>query len=1339
MLEGFHPAVVEWFAAKFGTPTEPQELGWPHLQRGADTLIAAPTGSGKTLAAFLACLDSMIREGASLRDETQVLYVSPLKALANDVRKNLLEPLAELRKLPGVPEVRAAVRTGDTPQTERQAMLKKPPHVLVTTPESFYLLLTSAGGRRLLSTVRTVVVDEIHAVARDKRGAHLALSLERLDALCGRRCVRVGLSATQRPIEEIGRFLTGGRACAIVESGTGRPLDVRIEVPRDELSCVASKEQRAETCERVAQLVREHRTTLVFVNTRRQVERVSHELGKLLGEDQVVAHHGSLSRPVRLAAEEKLKSGQVRCAVATASLELGIDVGAVDLVVQLESPRSLSVALQRVGRASHHRGGVPKGRLFPATRDQLVECAALVRGMRRGSLELTRIPDWPRDVLAQQLVAMAACEDLAEDTLYQLVTRAWPYRKLPREEFDQLIEMHAEGVARRAGRAQGARLHRDGVNKIVKARRGSRIAAITSGGAIPETAQYTVVAEPEGVNIGQVDEDWAIESMAGDIFLLGNESWRIRRIEAGRVRVENAHGAPPSVPFWNGEAPGRTPELSVEVSALREEIAPMLDQPAQAVQWLLAECAVDAAGAEQTVRYLRAGKEALGALPTQKTLIAERFFDEAGGMQLIVHAPFGARQNRAFGLALRKRFCRTFDYELQAAATDEGILLSLGPSNSFPLETIFDFLSPQSIDELLTQAALLAPMWGVRWRWNATRSLAVLRSRAGRKVPFNILRMRTDDLLAQVFPAQVQCQENATGPIEPPDHPLVRETLRDCLTEAMDIEGLRALLQRMHDGEIRMLARDTPEPSPLSHEILNSAPYAYLDDAPLEERRSRAVQLRRTLDPRDAASLGALDAEAIAAVVQQAFPDVRSADELHDALLTLVLFPAEEVPTAWSAWLEELRQAGRAVLRDGTWRAAEREGQGLLEAVRGWAGIVGPVTAAELAARLRVPSVEAELAALENEGLVLRGRYREGASIEEWCERTLLSRIHSLTLGRLRREIEPATTQDLLRFLFRWQHVAPGTQLYGAAGLSAVLGQLQGFQAASVSWESELLPARIGRYDKALLDQLCLSGEIAWGRFACSDDALSPRAPPGRATPIALVRRDDLEWLLEATKAAPAEGGLLGVVSDRARILLALLEQRGALFQHEIRAQTGIAKRELHDALWELVSAGRLTCDGFAALRALLDARVVGASGRWSLLRSAQSPASPEWLEKLSRQFLQRYGIVFRDLLAREPRCPPWRELLQIYRRLEARGEIRGGRFAQAFSGEQFALPEAVDALRALRRIPKTGEERISLSACDPLNLAGILTPGPRIPALPHNHLVFVDGVPQELAVLRTG
>jgi len=1359
VLKGFHPTVATWFEGRFGTPTEPQSAGWPRIQAGEDTLIAAPTGSGKTLAAFLACLDAMIKQGEALPGETQVVYVSPLKALANDVRKNLLEPLAELRGM-GVPDIRTAVRTGDTPQADRQRMIKAPPHVLVTTPESLYVLLTSESGRRMLSTVRTAIVDEIHAVARDKRGAHLALSLERLEALCKARPVRIGLSATQRPIEEIARFLVGtarvdagGKPrCAVVDVGRKRSYDLRVEVPGQELSAVASKEQRDEVCDRVAQLIREHRTTLVFVNTRRQVERIAHALGERLGEDQVCAHHGSLSRGMRLAAEEKLKRAEVKAVVATASLELGIDIGAVELVVQLDSPRSLSVGLQRIGRAAHTRHGVPKARLFPLTRDQLVECAALVRGVRAGRLEETRIPAHPLDVLAQQIVAIAACEEISEDALYALVRRAWPYRELSRKDFDAVVEMHAEGVARRAGRLVGARLHRDGVSRTVSGRRGSRLAAMTSGGAIPDTAQYQVVAEPEGVVIGQLDEDFAIESLAGDVFLLGNDSWRIRRVESGRVRVENAHGAPPTVPFWNGEAPGRTAELSRVVSELRAEMDPMLGDRASAAAWAIGECGLAEAGAEQVVSYLAAGKAALGALPTQDVLVAERFFDDAGGMQLVVHAPFGARQNRAFGLALRKSFCRTFDFELQAAATDDAVLLSLGPQHSFPLESIFDFVHPARLDEVLTQAALQAPMFGVRWRWNATRSLALLRHSGGRKVPFNILRMRSDDLLAQVFPAQVACQDNAAaGPLEPVDHPLVNETLRDCLHEAMDSEGLRALLQRVVAREVRLVARDLPEPSPLAHEVLNSAPWAYLDDAPLEERRSRAVSLRRTLPEKDG-DLGALDPAAIAEVAAQAWPEVRDARDLHDALLCLGLLPDAEVPDGWREALSQLAGSARAVRRGEHWAAAEQPAPELVEVARGWVTCIGPFTQGGLARRLRLPVSEVELAQLESQGVLLRGRFTPGAGEQEWCERTLLARIHRLTLGRLRREIEPVATADLLRFFFRWQHVHPGTQAHGAAGLSEVLGQLQGFQAAAGAWEGEILAARIAGYAPALLDQLCLSGEAAWGRLSCAPldpDAPRRRAAPNRLTPLALSRREDLPWLLDATR-GPAEP-----LGDRARRLHALLEQRGALFFHELQRQSGLPASELEAGLWDLVAAGLASSDGFAAVRFLTSphrrpasaGHPLSAAGRWSLLRplSEEAPAprpafgdAPAYLESLARQYLRRYGVVFRDLLAREPRPPPWRELVRVYRRLEARGELRGGRFAQAFSGEQFALPEALDALRSVRRTRPAGTERVSVCAADPLNLVGILTPGPRVPAQSGIRITFVDGAPESQPALAS-
>src|SRR3954463_11145397 len=1371
MLTAFHPIVARWFEGRFGTPTEPQILGWPRIQSGEDTLICAPTGSGKTLAAFLACLDRMIREGAEgrLEDGAQVVYISPLKALANDVSKNLLEPLAELRALAktegiDLPKIRTAVRTGDTPPSERQKMGRAPPHVLVTTPESLYVLLTSEGGRKLLRGARTVIVDEIHAVARDKRGSHLSISLERLEALCASRPVRIGLSATQRPVEEIARFLVGAARvdehgtprCAIVDVGRGRQLDVGIEVPGTDLSAVASKEQRDEVCDRVAQLAREHATTLVFVNTRREVEPRAPSLGERRGEDLVCAHHGSLSRAVRLAAEEKLKSGAARAVVATASLELGIDVGAVDLVVQLDSPRNLSVALQRIGRSRHQRGGVPKARLFPLSRDQLVECAAIVRALRQGRLEETRLPEHPLDILAQQIVAWAACEPIAEDDLFARILRAWPYRNLPRKDFDDVVRMHAEGVARRAGRAVASRVHRDALTRTLSGRRSSRLVALQNGGAIPDSAQYQVIAEPEGALIGHLDEDFAIESLAGDVFLLGNDSWRIRRVEAGRVRVENAHGVPPTVPFWNGEAPGRSAELSSAVSELRAAIEPLLENPAAAQAFAERECGLGPAGAEQLVRYLAAGRAALGVLPTQDVLVAERFFDESGGMQLVIHAPYGARHNRAYGLALRKSFCRTFDFELQAAATDDAVLLSLGPQHSFPLEAVFDFVHPARVEEILIQAAMQAPMFGVRWRWNATRSLALLRQSGGKKVPFNLQRMRADDLLAQVFPAQVACQDNAQPgqPLEPVDHPLVNETLRDCLHEAMDLGSVKVFLEKIASRKMRMVARDLPEPSPFAHEVLNSAPWAYLDDAPLEERRSRAVSIRRTLDPQRAREIGALDPEAIAAVRAQAWPELRDARDLHDAILCFGVLPDADVPEAWRPFFAEL---GERVVRAGTsWVAAERASPDAVEVVRGWAGCLGPFTASSLASRLgfQVSDVEIALAQLESEGAVLRGHFTAGEGELEWCERTLLSRIHRLTLGRLRREIEPVTTQDLMRFYLRWQHVHPGTQLHGSQGLAEIVGQLQGFQAAAAAWERDILASRIARYDPALLDTLCTSGVAAWGRLSCV--AIDPeperrRALPRRATPLAIMGREDLPWLRDAPR------GSRDPVGERAAIVQALLAQRGALFFHEMQRATGFPVGELEEALWELVASGVATSDGFASVRILTaphrrapaPGHSLSAAGRWSLLRDSEdAPGGAGFacdgrsatarsigddertlVEKMARQYLRRYGVVFRDLLAREPRCPPWRELAQVYRRLEARGEIRGGRFAQAFLGEQFALPEALDALRSVRRSKPDGSDRIFVSAADPLNLVGILSTAPRVPASSGQRIDFVDGV----------
>ena len=1397
-LGGFHPLVREWFLGQFAAPTGAQVEGWAAIAEGRHALIAAPTGSGKTLAAFLTCIDRLVRAGldGALPERTEVVYVSPLKALSNDVHRNLSVPLegiaalAEARGTP-LPEIRVAVRTGDTPQRERSLMAKQPPQILITTPESLFILLTSESGRRALRGVRTLILDEIHAVADDKRGSHLSLSVERLCALADGPVTRIGLSATQRPIEEVARFLVGNEHigpdgapdCLIIDTGHARAMDMGLELPPEELGPIATHEQWASALDRVAELVGEHTTTLVFMNTRRLVERVAHQLEQRLGPEAVVAHHGSMSREIRHAAEERLKSGAAKVCVATASLELGIDVGAVDLVCQVGSPRSIGLLLQRVGRSGHSLGAMPKGRLFPLTRDELLECIALLRGIRDGNLDTLRVPPWPLDVLAQQMVAACAAEDWGEEALYDFCRRAFPYRDLPRRRFDQVVTMLSEGVAPREGRST-AYLHRDGVNGVLRARRNARLAAVTSGGAIPDNADYDVILEPEGTFVGTVHEDFAVESMAGDVFLLGNTAWKIRRVESGRVRVEDAQGSSPTLPFWLGEAPGRTGELSDEVSALREELAARLETGG-GVAWLVDGWGVPEDAAEQAVAYVAEGLRVLGAVPTKRRVVAERFFDESGGMQLVVHAPFGSGINRAWGLALRKEICRTFDFELQAAATDDGISLALGPSTSFPLPDVFRYLSRRRVENVLTQAALQAPLFGTRWRWDASRSLALLRHTGGRKVPAPIQRMRSDDLRAAVFPAQVACQDNApAGDIEVPDHPLVFETLRDCLTEALDLEGLRAVLADIETGAIETYAKDTPQPSAFSHQILNAMPYAFLDDAPLEERRARAVALRRAL-PEDARDLGALSPEAIARAEQSAWPVIRDAEELHDALLTLCMLPLNELHRSKGVaseeqlhgWLEQLATARRAaefILGDGqaAWTCAERahvvtalyrdarlspavtpleipgEDEALMTLLRGWTEALGPFTEAWLASTLGLAPalVRRGIAQLEAEGGVLRGRFTPGATAEEFCNRRILARINRDTVAGLRQEVEPAPVATFIQFLFRWQHATAGTRVQGDGGLLQVVEQMQGFEAAAQVWESELLPLRVSPYEASALDRLCLGGEAVWGRFArrpVDHQLAGGRAALARTRPLSLGLREDLPWLLDPApddEAAP---------SGAAGEALAFLRAHGASFIGDIIAGTRRLPSEVEEALWQLVAAGLVTADGFGALRALVTgaAKRVSASrrgrrparrrtggGRWSLLQSFEPPEGVA--EERAFQLLRRYGIVFPEILGREPMAPPWRTLVQVYRRAEARGEIRGGRFVAGLVGEQFALPEAVEAMRSVRRAEPTGEAMV-VSACDPLNLAGVITPGPRVPAVPGNRVAFQDGVP--VASLQSG
>ena len=1408
LLELFHPAVAAWFRSAFAAPTAPQIEAWPAIRSGRHVLVAAPTGSGKTLAAFLASIDALVRQGiaGALPDAPQVVYVSPLKALSNDVQRNLEAPLVGIRAelaalgLPDV-EIRTLVRTGDTPQSERASMRKRPPHVVVTTPESLHILLTSASGRKMLATTRTVIVDEIHALAPNKRGAHLALSLERLEALAGAGLVRVGLSATQKPIEEIGRFLVGANGqCTIVDTGHVRRRDLALELPDSPLEAVTSGEVWQQIYDRIAALAGGHRTTLVFVNTRRLAERVARELSERLGEANVAAHHGSLSREIRLDAEQRLKRGELKLLVATASLELGIDIGDVDLVCQVGSTRTIAAFLQRVGRSGHAVGGLPKGRLFPLTRDDLCDAAALLDAVRRGELDRVTIPAQPLDVLAQQIVSEVAQHEWREADLFERFRRAHPFRALRRDEFDEVVRMLAEGFDTSRGR-RSAHVHRDAVNGVLRGRRGSALTAVTSAGTIPDTADYAVVLEPQATVVGSVNEDFAVESLAGDVFQLGNTSYRILRVERGTVRVEDAKGAPPGIPFWFGEAPARSEELSFSVSRLRGTIEGLLRSPSQgegrgggpalnvesALAWLTTDLGLAPAAAGQIVDYYASALAALGALPTFDTVVFERFFDESGGMQLVIHAPFGSRVNRAWGLALRKRFCRKFNFELQAAATEDAIVLSLSTSHSFPLEEVARYLSSQTVRPLLVQALLDAPMFASRWRWNATVALALPRFRGGKKVAPQLQRMTAEDLLAHVFPDQVACGENIVGDREIPDHPLVRQTIDDCLHEAMDIDGVERLLARIERGEIDVLGRDLVEPSPLALEVLTARPYAFLDDAPLEERRTQAVLARRWLDAQTASDIGRLDPEAIARVRAEAWPDARDADELADAMATLGFIAESEMNAAWRRLAAALAESSRVTRVDlggrALWVATERvpeldallpgaprlpqivvpseyrkawtREEALVELIRDRLQALGPVTAAALAEPLALPprSLEAPLVALEAEGTVMRGRFTSDARDLEWCERRLLARIHRYTVNRLRAEIEPVEPRDFMRFLFRWQRVAPDARVEGVDALAAVCSQLEGFEAPAAAWETEILPARVNEYDPAWLDELSLAGRVAWARLASPRPGAERHRSPVRTTPIALLARRHLA-LWSSLAATPEEPD----ASSRAADVADFIRTHGASFFAEIVEGTGRLRTEVEEALAELTALGRVTCDSFGGLRALLlpsdKRRSPGATrrrrrnalfgiedaGRWALARRKSSGGGDDGaavVEQVARTLLKRYGVVFWRLMAREaPWLPPWRELLRAYRRLEARGEIRGGRFVGGVSGEQYALPEAVSGLRDVRRAERTGD-LVSLSAADPLNLVGLVTPGARVASLTVNRLLYRDGVP--VACLAAG
>ena len=1400
----FHPAVQAWFAKHFAAPTEPQALAWRHVQEGRNVLVAAPTGSGKTLAAFLAAIDGLVRQGVDqpLPDETLVVYVSPLKALSNDIQKNLAVPLEGIRRelsamgLPDV-DIRTLVRTGDTPQGERASMRKRPPHIVVTTPESLYILLGSESGRKMLSTTRTVIVDEIHALAGNKRGSHLALSLERLAALPSKPPVRIGLSATQKPVEEIARFLVGepdGQRgqhpdCVIVDTGHIRPRDLAIEVPASPLEAVMSHEVWEQVYGRLAELALAHRTTLIFVNTRRMSERAAKHLSERLGEENVTSHHGSMAKERRLRAEQRLKNGELRVLVATASLELGIDIGDVELVCQLGSPRSIATFLQRAGRASHQVGGVPKARIFPLSRDELVECTALLDAVKRGELDALAIPPKPLDVLAQQIIAEVAAKEWTEQALFDLFRRAYPYATLAHEEYMDVVRALADGYSTRRGH-RAAYLHRDAVNGVLRGRRGARLTAITSGGAIPDNADYDVILEPAGQLVGTVNEDWAVESLGGDIFQLGNASYRILRVEAGKVRVEDAHGQPPTIPFWLGEAPSRTRELSSAVSRLREAVADVPEKSA-ALEGVMRDVGIAAPAATQLVDYVFAARAALGIVPSQKTIVLERFFDESGGMQLVIHSPFGSRINRAWGLALRKRFCTKFNFELQAAATEDAIVLSLSTSHSFELIGVARYLNSRTVRPILIQAMLDSPMFAARWRWIAGTSLALPRFQGGKKVPAPLQRMRAEDLLASVFPDQIACQDNRVGDREIPQHPLVDQAIHDCLHEAMDIEGFEQLLADIESGRVAVVARELTEPSPLALEILTARPYAYLDDAPLEERRTQAVMSRRWLDDASASDIGRLDPAAIDRVRLEAWPEATIADEMHDALLGLAFVTEEEVARnpMWPALMAGLATDRRASLlsanggRARMWVAAERLPQfagvygevqlspkidapaefaarrwtrddALTEVVRSRLEGLGPTTAASIADSMALePSeIDTTLARLAGEGVAMSGIFTPGAGATAWCDRALLARIHRYTVKRLRQEIEPVSGADFMRFLFRWHHLMSGDRRQGPDALAAVIAQLQGYEAPAAAWESELLPARLEEYDFTWLDDLCLAGRVIWTRL--TQNAAGAQRGPIRTTPVTLLpRRTALMW----PRAAPPPSREPEHLSSRAKSVADYLHAHGASFFDEIVDATSMLRTQVEEALAELVALGLVSSDSFAGLRALLTPserrKALGGgrrhrrslygiedAGRWAWLKRPALPAGmeserrgdghQETVEHIVHALLQRYGVLFWRLCQREASwLPPWREMLRVLRRLEARGEIRGGRFVASATGEQFALPQAVTMLREARRAPKSAAY-VCVSGGDPLNLVGIAVPGPKVPALLNHRVLYRDGSP---------
>jgi ATP-dependent Lhr-like helicase len=1355
-LASFTPSVREWFTRAFAEPTQAQAQAWPAIARGEHVLLSAPTGSGKTLAAFLWGLDRLVAEPLP-EDErkTRLIYVSPLKALSYDIERNLRAPLKGIGG-----DLTVAIRTGDTPQKERAAMLRKPPDILITTPESLYLMLTSRA-REFLRDARWVIVDEIHAVAQTKRGAHLALSLERLEREAGRPVQRIGLSATQRPLEEVGRFLVGpSRKCTVVDTGLRKPLDLEIRVPVEDMrepdDGVADLDPLAgggatrrsiwpAIYPELLELVQSHKSTIVFVNNRRGAERLAMRLNELAGEDGkpadiARAHHGSLAREERLIVEEMLKSGELPCLVATSSLELGIDMGAVDLVLQVESPKSVTRGLQRIGRAGHGVGETSKGRIFPKFRSDLLESAVVAQRMREALIEETVVPRNPLDVLAQQIVACVAVgEDWKVGELHDMVRRAYPFAELDRKLLDNVLDMLDGRYPSEEFAELRPRIVWDRVDDVIRARQGSRQLAITNAGTIPDRGLFGVHL-PDGRRVGELDEEMVYEARPGQTFMLGASTWRIEEITRDRVLVTPAPGAPGAIPFWRGDMVGRPAELG---KALGEFSRTAVDkEPAQVAK----EYGLDARAAKNLVAYLREQREATRVVPSDQTIVVERFRDEIGDWRLCVLSPYGGRVHAAWGLALAARIRDQFGLEADAIWSDDGIVVHL-PDADEPPGAELVMVDPDEVEDLVVRELGNSALFGARFRENAARALLLPRAYPGKRTPLWQQRLKAQSLL-EVAKRYGQ-------------FPIILETYRECLQDVFDLPALKELLRGLHTRELSLVEVETPRSSPFASSLLFDyvATYMYEGDTPNAERRAAALSLDRELlaellgqeELRDLIDATALDD--VEADLQRLSERTQAvnADGVHDILRAVGDLTLDEVQArchrgaSAKRILDGLLAERRAITMriGGEERFVASEDAGLFRdalgavppgglpetflepveepferLVRRYARTHGPFTTGQLAGRYGVDPGPV-LRELERAGGLVRGELRPGGREREWCDPDVLRRLRRASLATLRKEVEAVEQKQLARFLPAWQGVDAAPP--GGAGidrLREVLVPLQGIALTPETWEHDVLPRRLGGWSPSWVDQLCAGGEIVW----IGAGALGRTS--GR---VAIYFREDARWLGPPTNKADAPAG---PVHDAVRERLAA----GAAFWADLLVDLGeVEIVELQEALWDLVWAGEVTNDAWAPLRAprltvardqqnararrFSKRRRPGApqvQGRWSSTAPlfADQPAYGPRMRAQAELLLERYGIVTRETVLAEGVPGGFSTLYGELTNLETLGTARRGYFVEGLGGAQFALGGAVERLRGLRSDEPAGA--LVLAATDPANPYGASLAWPR-------------------------